>query len=287
MGQIFDAIKVGLGGVLVFFHDLFAGLGPGGAAGMAIVGLTVLINVLVFPLTLKQTRATRAFQEIQPKIKKLQAEFKDDPQEMQKRLMEVQREAGATPGGCLLPMLVQMPIWFALFQLLRAPLDYIDNSSGFAQAMANENATFLGMHLTESPAMAWAATAASGILYALPYLLIIAFMVATQYVQQWHSTYGQIKPNQQGAAAQQAITKILPLFIGFISWNFPAGLVIYWSTANLFRLGQQALLFKIDGRPTPPQQEDAAPEKTTPKENGGAKKAQQGAADRRRRRRRS
>ena len=96
MGQIFDAIKVGLGGVLVFFHDLFAGLGPGGAAGMAIVGLTVLINVLVFPLTLKQTRATRAFQEIQPKIKKLQAEFKDDPQEMQKRLME---EPGERKSG--------------------------------------------------------------------------------------------------------------------------------------------------------------------------------------------
>ena len=65
---------------------------------------------MVFPLTLKQTRATRAFTEIQPKIKKIQAEFKDDPQEMQKRLMATQKEAGATPGGCLLPLLVQMPM---------------------------------------------------------------------------------------------------------------------------------------------------------------------------------
>lgn len=287
MGQIFDAIKEGLGTVLVFFHDIFASLGPGGAAGMAIISLTIVINLLVFPLTLKQTRATRAFQEIQPKIKKLQTEYKDDPQEMQRRLMEVQREAGATPGGCLLPLLVQMPIWFALFQLLREPLNYIDNSTGFAQAMANPSSTFLGMHLTESPAMAWAATAASGVVYALPYLLIIAFMVATQYVQQWHATYGQVKPNQQGAAAQQAITKILPLFIGFISWNFPAGLVIYWSTANLFRLGQQALIFRIDGRPSQPSDEDA-PAKTPAKEAAGeGKKPQQGAADKRRRRRRS
>ncbi len=284
MGQIFDSLKEGLGFVLVFFHDLFAGLGPGGAAGMAIICLTIVINLLVFPLTLKQTRATRAFQEIQPKIKKIQAEFKEDPQEMQRRLMEVQREAGATPGGCLLPMLVQMPIWFALFSLLRAPLDYIDNNAGFARAMANPDATFLGMHLTESPAMAWGATAASGLLYALPYLLIIAFMVATQYVQQWHATYGQVRPNQQGAAAQQAITKILPLFIGFISWNFPAGLVIYWTTANLFRLGQQAMIFKIDGRPTVHKEEEA-PAKESKDE--GARKPQQGAADRRRRRRRS
>lgn len=284
MGQIFDSLKEGLGFILVFFHDIFAGLGPGAAAGMAIIGLTVLINLLVFPLTLKQTRATRAFQEIQPKIKKIQAEYKEDPQEMQRRLMEVQREAGATPGGCLLPMLVQMPIWFALFSLLRAPLDYIDNGAGFALAMADPTATFLGMHLTESPAMAWAATAASGLLYALPYLLIIAFMVATQYVQQWHSTYGQTRPDQQGAAAQQAITKILPLFIGFISWNFPAGLVIYWSTANLFRLGQQALIFKIDGRPNLHKEEEAPA-----KESKGevARKPQPGAADRRRRRRRS
>ncbi len=284
MGQIFDSIKEGLGLVLVFFHDLFSGLGLGGAAGMAIICLTIVINILVFPLTLKQTRATRAFQEIQPKIKKIQAEYKEDPQEMQRRLMEVQREAGATPGGCLLPLLVQMPIWFALFQLLREPLNYIDNSSGFALAMADPNATFLGMHLTESPAAAWAATATSGILYALPYLLIIAFMVATQYVQQWHATYGQARPDQQGAAAQQAITKILPLFIGFISWNFPAGLVIYWSTANLFRLGQQALIFKMDGRPSTPKAEEAPVRES----NGdGARKPQQGATDRRRRRRRS
>src|SRR5690554_2523991 len=252
MGQIFDALKEILGTILVFFHDLFSFLDLGGAAGMAIIGLTILINLLVFPLTLKQTRATRAFQEIQPKVRKLQAEFKDDPQELQKRLMEVQREAGATPGGCLLPMLVQMPIWFALFQLLRAPLDYIDNDSGFAEA--------------------------------IPYLIIIAVMVATQYVQQWHATYGQVKPNQQGAAAQQAITKILPLFIGFISWNLPAGLIIYWSTANLFRLGQQALIFKIDGRPSTPQEEEEV--EKTPKTTG-EKKQQQGAANRRRRRRRS
>lgn len=285
MGQIFDSLKEGLGLVLVFFHDLFGGLGLGGAAGMAIICLTIVINLVVFPLTLKQTRATRAFQEIQPKIKKIQAEYKDDPQEMQRRLMEVQREAGATPGGCLLPLLVQMPIWFALFQLLREPLKYIDNNSGFAQAMADPTSTFLGMHLTESPAAAWAATASSGILYALPYLIIIAFMVATQYVQQWHATYGQTRPEQQGAAAQQAITKILPLFIGFISWNFPAGLVIYWSTANLFRLGQQALIFKIDGRPSTPKEEEAPAKQS--KDDDSARKPQQGAADRRRRRRRS
>ena len=120
---------------------------------------------------------------------------------------------------------------------------------------------------------------------------MIVLMVATQYVQQWHATYGQERPaGQPGAGAQQAITKIMPLFIGFISWNFPAGLIIYWATGNLFRLGQQALIFKMDGRPTPAATTTEEP-KTEPKaipesEEAEAKKPQQGAADKRRRRRR-
>lgn len=290
MGQLFDALKEFLGSALVFFFDIF-GLPPGPGSGLAIVLLTIAINIVVFPLTLKQTRATRAFTEIQPKIKKIQAEFKDDPQEMQRRLLEAQKEAGATPGGCLLPLLVQMPIWIALFQLLREPLKYIPANTGFARAVADTSATFLGMHLTESPAMAWAATSANGVLYALPYLLLIAFMVATQYIQQWHATYGQTRPDQKGAGAQQAITKVLPLFIGFISWNFPAGLVVYWSTSNLFRLGQQVLIFKIDGRPTLPgkTEEDSGKDsgKTESHGEGLPKKPQTGAAAKRRRRRRS
>ena len=111
--------------------------------------------------------------------------------------------------------------------------------------------------------------------------------------------YGQERPaGQPGAGAQQAITKIMPLFIGFISWNFPAGLIIYWATGNLFRLGQQALIFRMDGRPTPatkttdePKEAKGSKETTETKaisasEEVPAKKPQQGAADKRRRRRR-
>jgi YidC/Oxa1 family membrane protein insertase len=256
----------------------------------------------LFPLTLKQTRATRAFTEIQPEIKRLQKEYKDDPQEMQKRLMEVQKSAGATPGGCLLPLLIQMPIWFALFQLLRAPLVLdanlalvdgaahpINPASSLGIALLDHtDKLFLGMNLSVSPSQAFAISLAT----AVPYLILMAIMVATQYIQQWHSTYGQVRPpDQKAAGAQQAITKIMPLFIGFISWNFPAGLVLYWTTSNLFRFGQQALIFKIDGRPTP------GGAKTESNQNGGSsldaesdqgdpKKPQPGAVDKRRRRRR-
>jgi YidC/Oxa1 family membrane protein insertase len=283
MGEIFNTLIRALGSVLDFYFDLLTPLVSDGLGyGLAIILLTITINVVVFPLTLKQTRATRAFTEIQPKIKKIQAEYKDDPQEMQRRLMETQRAAGATPGGCLLPLLVQMPIWFALFRLLRVPQDYLDETSALFLSLDNGGATFLGMMLGESPAMAMQV----GLLHALPYLLMIAFMVATQYVQQWHSTYGQDRPDQKGAGAQQAITKIMPLFIGFISWNFPAGLVLYWTTSNLFRLGQQVLIFKIDGRPTPPSKAEPEPGQDDGPDGSKPGNPQQGAADKRRRRRR-
>lgn len=279
----FDSLIAFLGSVLgIFFDFLTPALSDGWGYGISIIFLTVAINLVVFPLTLKQTRATRAFTEIQPKIKKIQAEHKDDPQEMQKRLLEVQREAGATPGGCLLPLLVQMPIWFALFRLLREPLDFIDNASKLGISIAEGSATFLGMMLGTSPSQAMAL----GLATAVPYLVVIAFMVATQYVQQWHSTYGQDRPDQKGAGAQQAITKIMPLFIGFISWNFPAGLVLYWTTSNLFRLGQQVLIFKIDGRPNVPGSSDDEKKADSESDDESPSKPQPGAASKRRRRRR-
>ena len=285
MGAAFDLLKEGLGSVLAFFYGLLDGLmSEGLALGFSIVLLTIFINLVVFPLTLKQTRATRAFTEIQPEIKRIQKEYKEDPPEMQKRLMELQKSAGATPGGCLLPLLVQMPIWFALFRLLQTPLESLDPASALGVALRDGTVkTFLGMDLSTTPSEA----VSIGILVAIPYLIMIVLMVATQYVQQWHSTYGQERPSgQPGAGAQQAITKIMPLFIGFISWNFPAGLVLYWSTSNLFRLGQQALIFKIDGRPTPMAKTAEESKQVNDSDEGQVKKPQSGAAKKRRRRRR-
>lgn len=291
MGQIFNTLIDALGSVLAFFFDFLHGfMSDGVAYGVSIILLTIVINILVFPLTLKQTRATRAFQALQPEIKRIQTEYKDDPQEMQRRLMEAQKAAGATPGGCLLPLLVQMPIWFALFRLLRYPLEHINPDTALGLAIADGSAnSFLGMSLDTSPAQAMSD---GGLAVAIPYLIMIVLMVATQYVQQWHSTYGQVKTNQPGGGAQQALTKIMPLFIGFISWNFPAGLIVYWATSNLFRLGQQMLIFRIDGRPqTPGSEEDPAKPKNGPKPDDSSEdedktRPQQSAASKRRRRRR-
>src|SRR5688572_2579782 len=303
MGAIFDGIQAALAAVLDLFYQLIPNFGLG------IVILTVLVNAALFPLTLKQTRATRAFQAIQPEVRRIQKEYKDRPEEMQRELMRVQKEAGASPGGCLVPLLVQMPIWYALFRVLGLTqvneailprverflpgaatgdmvpgiLRWLPDGSALGQAIAQGNTDFLGMHLSWSPAQAFA----EGLVTALPYLFMIVLMVATQYIQTWHQNYGQPKAEGPQAGAQSAMTKIMPLFIGFISWNFPAGLVLYWATGNLFRLGQQVVIFKIDGRPTPAAAngDKAAPAQPSEPGEGNRKKPQPSSKKKSRRRR--
>ncbi len=263
MSAAFTAIERALGSVLAFFYDLIPSLGA------AIILLTVAINLVLFPLTLKQTRSTRAFQTIQPEIRRLQKEHKDSPETMQRELVRVQREAGATPGGCLVPMLVQFPIWLALFRVLRnvsdialgstvAPL--IPSSSALLSAVEAGRTRFLGMSLGTPMSEG----ILSGVVNALPYAFMLILMVASQYIQQWHATRGQgtqelSAQQRQQQQTTQMITRIMPLFIGFVSWNFPAGLVLYWTTSNIFRLGQQVVIFRMDGRPQPAVADKSGP----------------------------
>jgi YidC/Oxa1 family membrane protein insertase len=280
MGQLFNGLQDLLGSALAFFYDLIP------SYGLAIVLLTISVNLLLFPLTLKQTRSTRAFQSIQPEVRRIQKELKEKPEEMQKELMRVQREAGATPGGCLLPLIVQFPIWLALFRVLSVTgIVHIPEGSTLRVAIEGNQTTFLGMDLGLKVSEA----VALGIGTAIPYLLMLAIMVASQYVQQWHATAGQVRPDNPQAAATQMITKVMPLFIGFVSYNFPAGLVLYWMTGNIFRLLQQVVIFRIDGRPQiPVGLDEAAPrnDKQQLAEEKRPARPQPGSADRRRRRKR-
>ena len=281
MGQLFDGLQDFLGGLLAFFYDLVP------SYGLAIILLTISVNLVLFPLTLKQTRSTRAFQSIQPEVRRIQKELKEKPEEMQKELMRVQREAGATPGGCLLPLVVQFPIWLALFRVLSVTgVVHIPEGSTLRTAIEAGSTTFLGMDLGLKVSEA----VGQGIGTAIPYLLMLAIMVASQYVQQWHATAGQTRPDNPQAAATQMVTKVMPFFIGFVSYNFPAGLVLYWMTGNIFRLLQQVVIFRIDGRPQVPVAiEDPSPrngKQQLDEEKRPAARPQPGSADRRRRRKR-
>ncbi len=299
MGALFEGLQRVLGETLAFFFGI-----NGGSFGLAIIMLTIAINIVLFPLTLRQTRATRAFQEIQPEIKRLQKEYKDDSQKMQQELMKVQREAGATPGGCIVPLLVQAPIWFALFRVLQRISMFsngedvvppLPEDSLLYEAVRVHDISFLGMDLGSNMSSGILA----GLPAALPYVLMLVLMVASQYFQQWHAQRGNTPradmtaQQRQQQQTQQVITRVMPLFIGFISWNFPAGLVVYWTTSNVFRLGQQFAIFAIDGRPPPPgsggDEAPKSPDPDGPDSEGDAqaatKKPQPRSAKKRRRRR--
>lgn len=268
-----DAIAGVLGTVLASLFDV------AGSLGVSIVLLTLIINLALFPLMLKQTRASRAFAALQPEIKALQDKHKDDPKKLQEEMVVLQRESGATPLGCLGPMLFQLPIWYGLFRMLREGTEFVPSDSALWVAIDAGNTIFLGMDLTKTASEFWPA----GFVAVLPYVLAILFMVAVQYFQQVHSQSGVPQDSNPQAQMMQKVTKALPVFFGVIAIQFTAGVIVYWGTSNLFRLGQQALIFKIDGRPQSaaaavtdsdngPEPDDESPAAPPKKPQGSAKK---------------
>jgi len=217
--------------------------------GRAIILLTVVVNLLVFPLTLKQVRSTRAMQELQPEMERLRRQYQDDRQAMNEKVMELYRQRGVSPFGCFLPMLVQMPIWFALFRVLREPSISLPEGSALREAAGEGTLRFLTMDLDLAPSQV---VSTEGLFStgAIPYLLLLGVVVATAYLQQkLLSPPGNTQASNPQAEAMQRMTKILPLVFGAISYVWPSGLNLYFATSNVFRTLQQLLIFRIDGRP--------------------------------------
>lgn len=283
MSEIWNGLQALLGNILSFFYDLVPNY------GLAIIGLTIVVNLLVFPLTLKQVRSTRAMQEIQPEMERIRRELKGDQEAMNQKVMELYRERGVSPFGCVLPLLVQMPVWFALFRVLRDPANSLPADSSLLVATSDGGLRFLTMDLDLAPSEV-VGTQGLFDVATIPYLLLVGFVILTGYMQQKLLS----PPKQSGASNPQAeavqrMTKILPLMFGVISYIWPSGLNLYFATSNVFRTGQQLLIFKIDGRPGPPPDDGkpATKEPDSGKPDSGTKPPRpQGSAKKRRRRRR-
>jgi len=240
---IWDQLVDLLGSGLNFFYQIFPNL------GIAIILLTLVLSLLLFPLTWKQTRSMRAMQEIQPEVKRLQKELKGDREELNKQLMALYQEKGVNPAAGCLPLIVQMPIWFALFRVLRS----VNTVDTYIKTAPGEtlNSQFLGMDLTQSPSEAIPAAFSSGdILAAIPYIVLLLFIVAAGFYQQYQTTSFRTDDKETEKTAQQqsmqTAMKIMPLFFGFISWTLTAGLGIYFATSSTFRIGQQWFIFRMD-----------------------------------------
>jgi YidC/Oxa1 family membrane protein insertase len=247
----FTILAPPMGKALEFFFSIIP------SYGISIILLTLVVSLLLFPMTLKQTRSMKAMQEIQPMVKKLQKEHKGNREELNKELMALYQEKGVNPAAGCLPLILQMPVWFALFRVLRVevldgtlnPDNIISPVSKLGQALLAGDTRFLGMDLLTTPSEALQTT----IVKFLPYLVLMVIILATSYYQQWQTTRTRTDAQKQQQATQpqgmQTAMKVLPLMMGIFSFNFPAGLGIYWAVSSMFRIGQQAAILRIDGDP--------------------------------------
>ena len=236
--SVWDGIREGMGFILSFFY----GIVPN--AGIAIIMLTVVVRLILFPLTAKQAKSMIAMQRAQPEIKKLQAKYKNDKQKLNEELMKFYKENSINPlGGCL-PLLAQMPVFIALYQTLRNIQHFIPTSSSmYADICSGTNCKvvnldFFGMNLTQS-----AGAAPKGFGNALPYYVLVGLVVITAFLQQRQTMRNQTQANPQ----MQVIGKVMPVIFGFISINIPAGVVLYFFTSNLWQIGQQEVVFRTIG----------------------------------------
>ncbi|MBA2327842.1 MAG: membrane protein insertase YidC, partial [Actinobacteria bacterium] len=235
-----------IGWLLAFFYGVVPNL------GVAIILLTATVMLLLFPLTAKQARSMLAMQEVQPELKKIQAKHKGDRQKMVEEQQKLFQENKVNPlGGCL-PLLAQFPVFISLFQVLRNTYKHIPESSDLFRDLCGRHETvnacgaadgfprhlrFLSMDLSVS-----ALDAQGALLTVAPYFVMVALVVLSGYLQ---SKQTQRTTPKGGANAQmQMIGKVLPIVFGVISLNFPAGLVVYFLISNLWRLGQQEVIFR-------------------------------------------
>ncbi|MBN1426780.1 MAG: membrane protein insertase YidC [Anaerolineae bacterium] len=211
---------------------------------LAILGLTVIINLIVFPLRWQQQKSTAGMQELQPKLKKLQEKYKSAPEELQRKTMELYREAGINPlGGCL-PMLIQFPILIGLYQaitrsLAASPLKLIELSQYIYHPVPDwlrwlPNATSL---IPLNSRFFWLNLASPDPYYILPLLVVL-----TTWIQNKLMTPPSTDPQQ--ATMGRTMQWTMPLFIGYISLTFPSGLSIYWIVANIIGVVQYAAMGK-------------------------------------------
>ncbi|MCY3733531.1 MAG: YidC/Oxa1 family membrane protein insertase, partial [Chloroflexi bacterium] len=199
--------------------------------GVAIILFTLIVRVVTYPLTLRQLRATRSMQEMQPRMQEIQKKYKD-PKRRQEELMKVYREAGFNPLGCLWPLLVQMPIWIALYQVLRrtlgdTPEQLLRLSSdlydwAYITSAIPINRDFLFWDLGSS---------------SLEQSLPLAIMVgATAYIQQKVSTARMGPRDERSESMNRTMLWMMPFMFGFFTLQVPAGLGLYWLVTSIFTI---------------------------------------------------
>jgi len=200
--------------------------------GVAIILLTLLVRLLMFPLTKKGSESTLRMQALSPKIKEIQAKYKDNPQKMNAEMAEFYRKEGYNPlSGCL-PMIIQIPIFFAMYNLFNNHFDLRGAMfiPGWIPDLSAPEAIYNFPNGFKLPLLGWTA------IRLLPFIYVGSQLL-----------YGKVTqtPDQQGNSQMKIMLYVMPIAFFFILYDVPSGLLIYWIMSNVLTLVQQVIINKF------------------------------------------
>jgi len=198
--------------------------------GLAIIALTIIVRLILWPLTKRQLNSTKAMQGMQPKLQELQKKYAKNKEKLQQETMKLYKEAGINPLGCIWPMLLQFPVWIALYQSIIKAL-----------ATTPENLLSLSHHLYSWEVVAQAFPLNSHFLWldlgGHGDLILAIIVGGTMWVQQKMTTAPSPDPRQQ--ATNSMMQMMMPLMFGLFVLMFPSGLALFWAVSNAIGIGIQ------------------------------------------------
>jgi YidC/Oxa1 family membrane protein insertase len=251
---------------MVFFHNVFTSIGLDEDSGvtwtLSIMGLVVLIRTILIPLFVKQIKSQRAMTALQPHMKEIQKKYKDDRQKQSEEMMKLYKDHKTNPLASCFPILAQAPIFFALFTVLNgiAAKDDAGNPAPIARGFMKDEylesasqAKFFGAKISET------FLGSESLTVKIVTVLLIIFMSATTFTTQKQlMTKGMPKmdaSNNMMLQQQKIMLYLFPLIFAVSGVNFPVGVLIYWSTTNLWTWGQQFYVIKRNPTPGSPAYE--------------------------------
>lgn len=258
IASLFSFITTPVSWIIVQFHKLYGGIfgaDSGWAWGLSIVSLVILIRICLIPLFVKQIKATRGMQAIQPKMKAIQERYKNDKQRQSEEMMKLYKETGTNPLSSCLPILAQSPFFFALYHVLAGiangkPIGEIDGPLLESARKAHIFGAPLASKFMDSPDKVAALGATITDVRVVTAVMIVMMSLSQFYTQrQLMQKNVDLSVKTPFMQQQKMLMYVFPLIFAFMGINFPVGVLVYWLTTNLWTMGQQ--MYVINQNPTP------------------------------------
>jgi YidC/Oxa1 family membrane protein insertase len=253
--------------ILVLWHQfwsLFLDPDSGWAWTLSIVGLVVVIRILLIPLFMKQIRAQRNMQAIQPQLKEIQAKYAGDKERQSQEMMALYKETGTNPLSSCLPILLQAPIFFALFRVLQniaaeVPVGVFKWDRYSDLLVSAHNAEIFGVPLYGT--FANAAETPNPTNTKILAVILIILMSVTSFITQRQLLLKNTASDNPIAQQMKIMMYIFPVMFAIGGLNFPIGVLVYWFTTNVWTMGQQFWVIRNNPQPGTPAAEAAAARK--------------------------